>query len=45
VLAEVSEEVTHLFFAGIDDVAGGRLVDGVGDVAAKFLEAAAQALQ
>jgi hypothetical protein len=42
---EVDEEVADLLLAGVDDVTGRGLVDGIGDAATEFLEAAAQALQ
>src|SRR5205807_1496238 len=45
VAAEVGEEVADLLLAGVEDVAGGSLVDGVGDATAEFLKAAAEALQ
>src|SRR5262245_22433847 len=35
---EVSEEVADRLFAGVDDLAGGCLVDGVGDLPAEPLE-------
>jgi hypothetical protein len=40
--AEGSEEVADLLLAGVDDAAGGRLVDGLGDVLAEALEARTQ---
>ena len=30
-LSEVGEEVSHLLFGGVDDVAGGRVIDGGGN--------------
>ena len=35
---EVGKEVADLLFAGVDDLAGGGLVDGVGDLLAEALE-------
>jgi hypothetical protein len=40
--AEVSEQVADLLLAGVDDLPGGGLVDGVGHVAAERLETASQ---
>jgi hypothetical protein len=36
--AEVGEEVANLLLAGVDDLAGGCLVDRVGDLLAEALE-------
>src|SRR5205823_4615131 len=44
VAAEVGEQVADLVLTLVDDLALGRLVDGVGDALAEFLEAAAQGL-
>ena len=44
-LSEVGEEVAHLLLAGIDDLTGGGLVDGRGDVLTELLEAPAQLFQ
>src|SRR5207237_3617424 len=41
-LTEVSEQVTDALLGGVDDLAGGSLVDGVGDVVTQSLEAAPQ---
>jgi hypothetical protein len=43
--AEVSEEVTNLLLAGVDDRSGGCGVDGGSHILTKLLEAAAQLLQ
>jgi hypothetical protein len=40
-LAETSEEVANLLLAGIDDLAGWGLVDGVGYPLTELLELAA----
>jgi hypothetical protein len=40
-LAETSEEVANLLLAGIDDLAGWGLVDGVGHPLTELLELAA----
>src|SRR5690348_15467637 len=44
-LSEVGEEVADLLLAGVDDVAGGGAVDGIGHVLTELLEAAAQLVQ
>jgi hypothetical protein len=44
-LPEVSEEVSDLLLGGVDDLAGGGLVDGGGHVLTELLEAAAQLFQ
>jgi hypothetical protein len=43
--AEASEQVADLLLAGVDDLAGRGLVDGVGDAPAELLELLAQLLQ
>ena len=43
--AEVRQEVTDFFLAGIDDLTGWCLVDGVGDIPTQFLEAVTELLQ
>jgi hypothetical protein len=43
--AELGEEVAHLLLAGVNDLAGGGGVDGVGDVMAEALEADTQLIQ
>lgn len=40
-LSEVGQEVADLLLTGIDDLAGGCLVDGGGDVVAQSLKASA----
>jgi hypothetical protein len=42
VLPEVGEEVADAFLAGAEDLAGGGLVDGVGDLLAEHLKALVQ---
>jgi hypothetical protein len=44
-LSEVGEEVADLLLAGVDDLAGGGVVDGGGHVLTQLLEAAAQLLE
>jgi hypothetical protein len=44
-LSEVGEEVANLLLAGIDDLTGGRLVDGLGHVLTELLEASTQLFQ
>jgi len=44
-LSEVREEVADLLLAGIDDLTGGRPVDGGGHLLTQVLEAAAQLFQ
>ena len=44
-LAEVREEGANLFFAGVDDLAGGRRVNRDSDILTQLLEAAAQLVQ
>jgi hypothetical protein len=39
---EVGEEVTHGLLAVLQDLPGGRVVDGVGDSTTEFLEALAE---
>jgi len=41
VLPEVGEQVSNLLFGGVDDLAGGRPVDGVSDAVAEFFKAVA----
>jgi hypothetical protein len=41
-LTEVSEEVTDRLLAVVDHVAGGGVIDGIGDVTAELLELAAE---
>lgn len=43
-LSEVGEKVADLFFAGVDDLPRGRLVDGVGDFPTELLKAIAELL-
>jgi hypothetical protein len=44
-LSKVGEEVADLLLAGIDDLTGGCLVDGVSDVLTELLEASAELMQ
>jgi hypothetical protein len=44
-LSQVREEVADFLLAGVDDLAGRGLVDGVGDLLAKVLELAAELVQ
>src|SRR5947207_6925986 len=44
-LSEVSEEVTDLLLAGINNLTGGRLVDGGGHLLTQLLEAFTQLFQ
>jgi hypothetical protein len=44
-LSKVGQEVTDLLLGGVDDLTGGCLIDGVGDIVTKLLEAAAQLLE
>jgi hypothetical protein len=37
-LAEVGEQIADFLLAGVDDLAGGSLVDGRGDILTKLLE-------
>lgn len=41
-LAEVGEQVADFLLRSVDDLSGGSLVDGGGDVEAELLEAAPQ---
>ena len=42
VLSELGEQVADLLLAGVDDLAGGSLVNGLGDVATEALKLAVQ---
>src|SRR5947209_8013235 len=44
-LSEVRQEVANLLLAGMDDLTGGGLVDGLGHVLTELLEAATQLFQ
>ena len=44
-LSEVGEEIADFLLAGIDDLPGGRLVDGGGHALTELLEAPAQLFQ
>ncbi len=44
-LSQVGEEVTNLLLTGVENLAGGGLVDGVGDLLAEVLELAAELVQ
>lgn len=43
--AEVGQKVADFLLAGVEDLAGRGLVDGVGDVVAEFLKMPAQLLK
>ena len=44
-LSEVGQEIADLLLAGIDDLPGGRLVDGGGHVLTELLETSTQLVQ
>jgi hypothetical protein len=44
-LSKVGEQVSGLLLGGIDDLARGCLVDGIGNALTELLEAVAQSLQ
>jgi len=43
--SKVGQKVTHFLFASVDDLTGGRLVNGVGHVLTELLEASAELFQ